>query len=326
MRLPWIVALLVLSAPALAAAQGHPQGAPAHHGEAHRGEAHRGEAHRDEAHRDEAGQSAAGHAGASSPGQREVELIEAGEGPLRPLRHHFTAGQSARFRAHIRQGVTVSSSAGEQSVPMPPMVIEVEVGPTEVTHGHLRYPFRFTGATLEEGGSDEVRERLEHDIGGLVGTHGRVEIDDRGAVVDFQFELPAGASQQIQQQASALRTMIGQLLPRLPREPVGVGARWRIRDTAQLPQMSIEVASVYELRRWEGDRINLALTISRGEGGAQLPEGVEVDITGNGRTLMRLGSLAVRQRAESRLELDGPTAQGRAHVVMTSSQQLTPAH
>lgn len=262
------------------------------------------------------------------PPQREVELIEPGTAPLSPLRHRFAPGQTARFRARIQSSVQITAGGRDSSVPVPPIVLETEVGPTETpSAGHFRYAFRVTRATLGQGGSPEVRQRLEHDIAALSGTHGVVEIDERGTVEHITCDLPANASQELQQTVASLRQVMGQLLPRFPREPVGVGARWRIRDTVQLPQMSIEIATVYELRRREGDRIDLAVRIERGEGsGGQLPEGVHVDIGGSGRTLMRIGSLATRQQVESRSEVRVPSPAGEARIVMTARQEVTPVH
>lgn len=262
----------------------------------------------------------------ASPPAREVELMEAGAAPQRPLRHRFSAGQSARFRIGIRTSVQISAGGRDTSVPVPRMIMETEVGPTEVpSPGRMRYAFRVTRADLEEGGAPEVRERLERDVGALVGTHGTAEIDERGTVVQFDFALPSNASPELQQQAASLRSTLGQLLPRFPEEPVGVGARWRIRDTIQLPQVALEIATVYRLRRWEGDRIELEVRIERGQGGGPLPAGVDVEIGGTGRTQMRLGSLATRQHAETRAELQIPSPAGNARVVLTSSQEITPA-
>jgi hypothetical protein len=316
MRLLPIVVAALLVTPALASAQ---HGAAAHGAARHRTARH-GTA------RQGAATSSSAHT-SDPPVQREVELIEPGAAPQRPLRHRFVAGQSARFRARIRTGLQIAAGGREQSVDVPRMVIETDVGPTEVSHGHLRYAFRVTRADLEAGGSPEVREQLEHEIAALVGARGSVELDDRGTVVHLAFELPANASPSLRQQASSLRSMMGQLLPRFPREPVGIGARWRIRDTIALPQMSLEIATVYELRRWEGDRIDLAVRIERGEGsGGQLPPGVSVDVAGEGRTLMRIGSLATRQRAESRSEVHAPSPSGSARIVMTASQDIAPIH
>jgi hypothetical protein len=264
---------------------------------------------------------------AQQPAAGEVELVTPGAAPQRLLRHRFVAGQTVRVRMRVRTTAAISLGGREQTVAAPRVVAETEIGPTQVlAGGRMRYTFRITRADLEQGGDAELRAHLQQVVRGLVGLGGATEIDDRGTVASFDFQLPRSASQELQQQAAALRGLMGQLLPRFPREPVGVGARWRIRDSVQLPQLSLDIVTTYVLRRWQGDRIQVDVHIGRADGGTErLPEGVAVSVEGSGRTVMRLGSLAMRQALESRSEITSSTPEGPAHIVLTTSQEVGPA-
>jgi hypothetical protein len=259
----------------------------------------------------------------------EVELLEPGAEPRRPLRHNFVAGQTTRVRMRMQTQMQMQMGSEENSVPVPPIVIVTEVGPTSIPRaGRMRYAFRFTGVDIE-GGDAEMREQLQTALAGVVGMHGTAEIDDRGAVQDIDLELPSNASPEVRQQAEALRQAMGQMLPPFPREPVGVGAVWRSRSEISLPQMSIAIHTIHTLRSWNQstNEIMLDVRIERasGSGTGQLPPEVTVEITGNGRTQTRLGTLRSRTRMRTRASIRVPSPQGELRIRLESSQELTPA-
>lgn len=254
--------------------------------------------------------------------QGEVELVEAGTAPHRPLRHRFRAGQRQSLRLRIQSRMHIEAAGREQSVVVPAMVIDLGLGPTRVTsEGNLRYRFEVEGLSAS-GGEAAARAQIEEQLSALVGTSGTAEIDERGRSVRFDYALPDSVPEQIRQQAESLRSSLAELLPRFPREPVGVGAVWRIEDTLRMPQMEVRMATVYRLRRWEGDAIELSVTIESGEG--QVPEGVEVDIGGNGRQRFELGSLVVDARVLSDADMQVQSPRGEMRIRMQTRTEVRP--
>lgn len=257
-----------------------------------------------------------------SSGQGEVELVEPGQGPRRELRHRFAAGQRQRLRVQVQTRMHMAAGARENTVVIPAMVIDLALGPTELTDaGHLRYAFRITGIGAE-GGDDRARAQIQEQLGALRNTGGTAEVDERGGIVRFEYELPESVAPEIRQQAQALRSSLSELLPRFPREPVGVGAVWRVRDTLRMPQVEVEMATLYRLRRWEGDRIELQVRIESGDG--DLPEGVRIDVGGSGRQRFELGSLEVDGRVQSEADMQMRGPQGEMRIRMQTRSQVRP--
>jgi hypothetical protein len=258
-----------------------------------------------------------------SSGERRVELVDAGQSPQRPLRHRFTAGQRQSLSLRIQTQMQIRMGDRDASVPVPITSLELALGPTEVTSAdHLRYEFRVTDLSVD-GGEEEAREQIRQALSGLVGTSGTAEVDDRGRTVRFDYELPESIPPQLRQQAQSLRNALTELLPRFPREPVGVGAVWRIRDTLRMPQMSVEIATMYRLRRWEGDRVELQVRIESGEGG-ELPEGVQMDVGGSGRQRFVVGTLESRTRVQSTAEVVMTGPRGQMQIRMRTRTQVQP--
>lgn len=235
----------------------------------------------------------------AQPRTGDIELIDAGAAPTRSLRHRFTAGQRQRLRLRVHTELRIQMGAREQTVPVPIMRLDLALGPTQLTdNGHLRYAFRVTDVGIDGEADERILEQVRAQMQDLVGLHGMAEVDDRGTIISFEFELPADASPQLRNQSGMLRQSLTQLLPRFPEEPVGVGAEWRIRDQLSLPQLSVEVATTYRLTRWDGDRIELSISTSTLEGGTQ-PEGGALTVSGTGSIRFELGSLRMRGRIQT---------------------------
>ncbi|HJL15172.1 MAG TPA: hypothetical protein RMH99_05925 [Sandaracinaceae bacterium LLY-WYZ-13_1] len=255
--------------------------------------------------------------------QGGVELVEAGSGPREPLRHRFEAGQRQSLRLRLRSDMRIQVGDRTQEVEVPEMIMRLELGPSRVTdEGHMRYGFRLADLGVE-GGDAQAREQISQALAGLVGTSGATEIDERGRTVDFEYELPDSLSPQVRQQAQSLRSALVGLLPRFPREPVGVGAVWRIRDTMRLPQASVQIETLYRLRRRRGDRVELQVRIESSDA-AELPEGVQMDVNGHGRHRFVLGSLQTRARVETTAEVQMTGPRGSMRMRMHSENHVDP--
>lgn len=260
----------------------------------------------------------------AQPRAGEVTIVAAGAAPTRPLRHRFGAGMTQRLRLRIQTQMRIQLGDRDQTIPVPIMRLDLALGPTRIVHGnHLGYGFRVTGVGVEGDAAPEMLERVRAQLQGIVGLHGTAEVDDRGSIVDFAYELPADASEQLRNQSGMLRQSLTQLLPRFPVEPVGVGAEWRIHDQLELPQTRVSVATTYRLTRWEGDLIELDIRTGTVEGGAQ-PEGTALTVTGSGRTRFEIGSLRVRGRIETAAMFEASGQSDAMRMRVRTRTQITP--
>ncbi|MGE0791485.1 MAG: hypothetical protein AB7S26_37770 [Sandaracinaceae bacterium] len=253
--------------------------------------------------------------------QSDVELVEPGQAPLRPLRHRFVAGQRAQYRMRINTQMRIAAGARDQSVEMPVIVLDMDLGPTRVASGRLEVPFRMVAVNLD-GGAEQARAPLEQQLRGLVSTSGSATFDGRGALVGFDYGLPSDASAEVRARADTVRHALTQLLPRFPSEPIGLGATWRIRDEMSMPGMQVQVATVYRLRRWDGDRIELQIRVESGR--EPSTRAMQFTADGSGRMRFVIGTIASRSRLESRAEVGAQGPNGQMNISMRTRIEVEP--
>ncbi|MBX3271427.1 MAG: hypothetical protein KF729_14265 [Sandaracinaceae bacterium] len=225
-----------------------------------------------------------------------VTVLEAGAAPQAPLRHRFQAGQTQAVRLRVQTEMRMSAGEQSQTVPMPILRLDLRFGPTTVANARLRYPYEVTDVGISGGEDPALNERVATQIRGLVGARGIAEVDARGDVVEFTYELPEGASPELESQSRMLRDSLTRMLPRFPEEPVGVGARWRIVDDLALPSTTVRVGTTYRLVSRDGDRIELEVTtaiLDEDAGSA------DVEVSGSGRLRFQIGTLRMIGRVQT---------------------------
>ncbi|MCA9607875.1 MAG: hypothetical protein KC619_19835 [Myxococcales bacterium] len=255
-------------------------------------------------------------------GTDQIEIVEPGNGPREPLRHRFVAGLTQPVTLRVQSQMRMALGSRIQMIPMPVLRMDIRFGPTEVTNGHLRYPYEITGVGISGGESEGMNERVREQINGLIGTHGIAEIDERGAVVDFSYELPDGASRDLQNQSRMLRDSLAQLVPRFPDEPIGVGGSWRVIHDLPLPNMTVRVGTTYRLVSRHGDLIELDINTAVME---DAPNPARIDVSGSGRLRFQIGTLRTFGRVQTvaAAEIRGP--QGPMRMRIRSRMQITAA-
>jgi hypothetical protein len=258
-------------------------------------------------------------------GQGEITLVSPGTGARLPLRHRFSPGQREELRLRIQMNMQIAMGDRDANVSAPTMVMDLDLGPTEVTpEGHLRYTYRVTEVTTQ-GGDEQARAQVGQAIAGLRGAHGTAVLDDRGRVLDFEYELADGADPRLRQQGNSLRDAMTQLLPRFPEEAIGVGAVWRIRDELRLPNMAVGMFTEYRLRSRQGDVVELQMRVRSDDAAVRdLPANAQLDISGTGRTRFVLGSLETRSRSQSTAEIGMAGPNGRMRIHMETRNQVAP--
>lgn len=253
--------------------------------------------------------------------QSDVELISAGRGPQRELRHRFAAGQTARLRLRIDSQMRVRAGERDQSVDAPVQVLDIDVGPSTLNGGNMQLPVRLVAVSLD-GGDERARTAMEGQIQGLVNSRGQIEVDPRGRVIRFDFQIPDTASREAQALAQPITQNLGQLFPRFPEQAVGPGAQWRIRDTMSMPNMQVEIATVYRLRVWDGDRIELQVRVESGREPAT--RAVAMSVEGSGRQRYVLGTLQTRARLRTNAEIQARGPNGAMQLTLRSRNEIEP--
>jgi hypothetical protein len=177
-------------------------------------------------------------------------------------------------------------------------------------------PMSMTTTTTVTDVYDDGSARIEYvisdwdmsDLGGLVpdtaeldaamemidGFGGWMVIDTRGAVLEFDLDLPEDIPAELTAQSEQVATEVAVL----PEEPVGVGARWESAMSVAGAGMDMDMTSISEIVSMEDDLIVLDHTFGSGMSpdlGGLMGLGdllgdsfMEAEVTGSGTSELRL--------------------------------------
>lgn len=233
------------------------------------------------------------------------ELLDDGAAPRQELRLRLTEGDTATATLTVDLGVTQSVDGVEQVLVAPAVTQTVHFTVDRVDGDEAEISFVFTDVSVERDGTDLTdAEHLELTVDArrLVGVAGTGRIDDRGAVRAFGYDLPADLDPAVAASLDRLESQVTDLIVPLPPEPVGVGARWRVRSTTSLGGAELDQSVTYEITEITGDEITYTAVVDQVAedqplDDAALPDGatgrlVSSQVTGTSVGTMGLGSLA----------------------------------
>jgi len=211
-------------------------------------------------------------------------LIAAGEPPRRALRSELKKG--SRETLEIRSKATTTTGKG--TIPGPPIVYTITVEVKEVTaDGTAQVEFTVVNVGIAETSTvppqrlPAMRRSLERALKGKTGTY---SVDSRGIVSTVELDPKPVRDEGVEQ-------LLGRLLywtsVAVPEEEVGQGAKWTVQRVVEEGRFRIEEVSTVELRKLEGSRLDIALTIERTAPEQPIPVGPGVP-AGSSSKLLRL--------------------------------------
>jgi len=140
---------------------------------------------------------------------------------------------------------------------MPPIQMDFELRTTHIgDDGAMRHESRVIA--LEVLGEGPLVPRLEQELAPMRDLSGWDVVDPRGRLVASQYDLPANASPELRNSLQRMQDAMRQLMPPLPEEPVGVGAKWRAASDVR-SQIAFRQVSTYTLESMEEGRIVLTV-------------------------------------------------------------------
>ena len=232
-----------------------------------------------------------------------VKLLDAGAAEGRStLRYKLKAGQSEPMVMRMKMDMDMKMPGmGSQKVEMPVIVMRMTTRVTAIgPDGTAKLAFSIDKADTEKGGNPLVESELKKLLGKFAGIKGSYSITPRGITSDTKVELAGATDPQIQKTMEQMRQSMEQASSPLPVEPVGVGARWEVRQLVEAEGMKVRQSVEYKLEARDGDELNL-VTILRQDADKQtisLPEmqGASAqldsyDAKGSGALKTRLTSL-----------------------------------
>ncbi len=190
----------------------------------------------------------AGPITASTPAPRPpvVTLLHAGAAPRALLAYAPTPGVRVQqsLQLDIRQTFVFSGAAAPLGAKSPSITLTLTtIAPA------AGEPWRYEIGRVRTDGSDLGAEMVRKLFGSWQPTQDELRIDARGVRAPDARAVFAGRSTAVNETFRVIDDLFDALVPVLPAEPVGDGARWRVDDEGVRGGVSVRRATTYTLSR-----------------------------------------------------------------------------
>jgi hypothetical protein len=215
----------------------------------------------------------------TAPGDRPlVEVLDAGGQDRRVLAFELAPGDSSEATIDVAQQVSSDGRATvvpPTSFPFTSAVTGVEGDGADAT---VTTTQTYAEPDVDASGvsSGDVAE-VERALSPLAGTASTLVVRPDGTTVRAESGVPA---------AGSVDAQVRELVPVLPTEAVGVGARWTATSVGQVDGAVVDQVATYSLTSLEGDTYDLEVAIDQTYRPGRV-EGVEVR-SGRGTVTARL--------------------------------------
>lgn len=200
----------------------------------------------------------------------ELEVLDEGRATgRRQLRLSLTAGSRARMTMTIKTKMQLR--VGENLMPpvdIPAIEVEQTLEIVDVNaDGVARVEIRCSDGRIVPGPDTlpAVVQAMEQAIEGLEDIRGKLRMSDRGIMLDGTFEYagegeaPAASKGLI----DSMQQSIQQLSAPFPREPIGVGGRWRTVMRPTINGITTEITATYTATEVSADGVMLDVDIEQ---------------------------------------------------------------
>jgi hypothetical protein len=196
-----------------------------------------------------------------------LELSRAGREPRRVLRRNFVGGSKYSLQMRAYETMRLEMDLGDEDlspIANPPVVYELSLQIREVTEeGTARVHFRVVDARAEKSGavSGEELELLSTELRALRGLQGTYSVDAQGLLSDVEFDRRSATANPAT--LERLSQMLHWTTVPLPREQVGEGAAWTVKQVVVQDGVKVRQLSKVELLELDGSLIEVAVNIDK---------------------------------------------------------------
>ena len=193
----------------------------------------------------------------------DVVLLDPGAEPRSEVRYHGASGKTDRVLLRLSLANFLETSAGTAAVATPVLDLVLHLGATYRgdTEGVWGYPIRMEmiGINGADQLSDEQRAKLVAELAPVSQVKGVFELDERGITRNAEVSMPPGVSPRLLTLLGNVRTTL--LAAALPKEAVGIGARWEAQRIIKLGQMNVPQTVTYTLLDRDQDVLRLGVAV-----------------------------------------------------------------
>lgn len=198
--------------------------------------------------------------------QIEIVINATGGEPRRELRYDLTevTEQTTQMDMDMTLTMGMAGQTFDQSMPTIRTAISI-IDPEMTSDDNLRIGFRMDGMELVDNGTEidpMMRAQLDAAFTQMDSFGGTMVIDDRGNLVNSEFDLDSVAPALRQQLESTMQTMQQSVIP-LPEEAVGVGAQWSADMSVSMNGMTLAQTASYEVAEFGDGYVVITSTISQ---------------------------------------------------------------
>lgn len=246
-----------------------------------------------------------------------IRVLDAGMTPRVPLRYRVPPGQTEVLHLEVVRGRVMQASQGAAQGGIPPVRLEVRIGPAEPTpNGLIRHPIQITQVRLSrmaEKMSPAERQQIEKTLAPLLQVQGWSEMDVQGRVRRGEFRGLEDVQPQIRTMLANIRSAL--LTVPFPDEPLGVRARWEVERKLQLAGVWIDQVVTYHIERMDGEELVLQVTARQTAQPQAIPGGARLEVFQAsiiGSSVVRLAHFTPFSEAEatSQMRIQSPTQTG----------------
>ncbi|WP_428262556.1 hypothetical protein [Haliangium sp.] len=273
--------------------------------------------------------------------QPDIELLEPGAEPRRPLRYRLVAG--AEETMSLRVGLSVETRADGAPVPIPEtpavdMIMNLRItdldGPDQA-----RYRFAVQSVEIEDAPDlePETLAAMRQGLAGAAGMSGSARVDSRGFNWDVHMATPTNLDPMTRQMVESASQNMDQVSAPFPKEAVGQGAVWTLRQTIEQNGVSLDQETRFELEKLD-DRGGVLTTRISQRAGTQpmpipgLPPGAAelrgLESSGSGRVYFHLDQLVPRSslsmRSSYQVTVNSEGAPGLVDTVVEMRIEIAP--
>lgn len=204
----------------------------------------------------------------AAPSDRPVvTLLTPGAEPRQKLRYHIAKNHKERMKMVTRMDMRMA--LGGNPMPhtsLPPMAADMTLEVTNVTaDGKVDYTFSIDHFATEPdpSTSKDIAARLDATLAHMDGTTGSATVTSRGFTTRAEVHVPPGVDPTTAQLMKGIEDSIHQLANPLPKEPVGVGAKWNVTMHPVIRGMAVDQTYHCKLLSRQGDHFKLDIAIEQ---------------------------------------------------------------
>jgi hypothetical protein len=253
-----------------------------------------------------AGAAAAAEAALPADENAKLKVTEAGAEPRAARKYTFTANKTERRVIVIQQTL----SQGGQKQAQPALQLTVDLTPKAVKPTGTSFEMKVIGVDFADKDKLDPRiaaqlAQVTQQLAAFAGMTATFDVDPHGAVGEVSMQATekvqkAGAEDLI----SAFQQAVELMLPPLPDEPIGVGAKWERSLEEKQMGLVIKGKHTFELKDLDKDGGTVLATIEQKVPKRKIPDprargaSVQVDATGTYTYTFRFDRIATKVQGE----------------------------